>query len=77
MNYRLKKVQLLHDYEVMLVNLAKRQKVAIEYLKTHNMLNDLFNGRTFHAENLGRYALIKHRLKRRINTLLNELKYEN
>lgn len=77
MNYRLKKVQLLHDYEIMLVNLARRQKVAIDYLKTHNMSNDLFNGRTFHAENLGRYSIIKHRLKNRINTLLNELKYEN
>lgn len=76
MNYRLKKVQLLHDYEIMLVNLARRQKVAIDYLSTHNMATDLYNGRTFHAENLGRYSLIKKRLRNRINNLLDELKYE-
>ncbi len=73
MNYRIKKLELIRDYEIMLVNLAKRQKVAIEYLKSHNMHNDLFNGRTFHAENLGRYSLIKQRIKNRIKQLLTEL----
>lgn len=76
MNYRLKKVQLLQDYEVMLVNLARRQKVSIEYLQSHNMANDLYNGITFHSKNLGTYALIKARIRNRINTLLKELKYE-
>ena len=77
MNYRLKKLALLNDYEVMLVNLARRQKVSIEYLQSHNMHNDLYNGITFHSKNLGTYALIKSRLRNRVNTLLNELKYEN
>lgn len=77
MNNRLKKVQRINDYEIMLVNLARRQKVAIDYLSTHNMATDLYNGRTFHSQNLGRYTLIKKRLRNRINTLLNELKYEN
>lgn len=76
MNYRLKKVQLLQDYEVMLVNLARRQKVSIEYLQSHNMHNDLYNGITFHSKNLGTYALIKARLRNRVNTLLKELNYE-
>jgi hypothetical protein len=76
MNYRLKKIALVNDYEVMLVNLARRQKVSIEYLQTHNMHNDLYNGITFHSKNLGTYALIKARLRNRVNTLLNELKYE-
>lgn len=76
MNYRLKKVQLLQDYEVMLVNLARRQKVSIEYLQSHNMHNDPYNGITFHSKNLGAYALIKARLRNRVNTLLKELKYE-
>lgn len=76
MNYRLKKIELINNYEVMLVNLAKRQKVAIEYLRTHNMHNDLYNAITFHSQNLGTYALIKKRLRNRVNTLLNELKYE-
>lgn len=76
MNYRLKKVQLLQDYEVILVNLARRQKVSIEYLQSHNMHNDLYNGITFHSKNLGTYALIKARLRNRVNTLLKELNYE-
>ena len=76
MNYRLKKVQLIQDYEVMLVNLARRQKVSIEYLQSHNMHNDLYNGITFHSKNLGTYALIKARLRNRVNTLLKELNYE-
>lgn len=76
MNYRLKKVQLLQDYEVMLVNLARRQKVSIEYLQSHNMHNDIYNAITFHSKNLGTYALIRARLRTRVNTLLKELSYE-
>jgi len=76
MNYRLKKLALLNDYEVMLVNLARKQRVSIEYLQEHNMHNDLYNGITFHSQNLGTYAVIKARLRKRVNTLLKELKYE-
>ena len=76
MNYRLKKIALVNDYEVMLVNLARRQKVSIEYLQTHNMHNDLYNIITFHSQQLGVYTMIQARLRNRVNTLLNELKYE-
>lgn len=76
MNYRLLKLEKVRDYEIMLVNLAKKQKVAIEYLQTHKLHNDLYNGLTFHSKNLGKYSLIKKRLKNRVNTLLNELTYE-